>query len=347
MKKTLTIIGLLALFISCNKEDTSMGDLTSEKLTTTSLSETLDKLYLDEDIATLIQSNLTIDDAANKSASTSKDSATSTSLTAHGGNSHGGEGQGSHHFEGDEYGSCAVVTIDTIANTKLIDFGTGCSDNHGEMRSGQIFITYSSNRDEVGSYRQIEFINFFKDSINIQGTRRMEIIDIDEFGNMTMQTTLTNGKMVYVDGTFETKNSNMIRYQYRDPNDRTANYSTIFGTESGVDTEGVPYTMEITTPIKFVRNCAETIYGGSGGTNPMGSGMTQGNNRSRRQGRKVPVEGVKVLTSGSDVITIDFGDGTCDTSADVTTNGVTETVDISTLPRGNAFGKLFRRGNGH
>ncbi len=345
MKKTLTIIGLLALFISCNKEE-ALDNLASEKLSTTALSETLDKLYLDEDISTLIQSHVSINDAANKSTTSSKDGTTDTSITAHGGNGHfGGEGQGEHHFEGNEYGSCAVVTIDTIANTKLIDFGIGCSDDRGEIRSGQIFITYSSNRDELGSYRQIEFINFFKDSINIQGTRRMEIIDIDEFGNTTVQTTLTNGKMVYADGTFETKNSNMFRYEYKDANDRSLNYSTLWGTESGVDTDGVAFSMEITSPIKFVRNCGDSINAQMGSSN--GMGMNQGNQRSQRRGRKIPVEGIKVLTSGADVITIDFGDGSCDTTADVTTNGVTETVDISTLSRGNAFGKLFRRGNGH
>lgn len=350
MKKTLSLLSILLILASCNKEDAStlQNIASDENLSTTALAETLDKLYLDEDISTMIQSSdLIINNTTNKASTTLKNEGiTSIGINeeAHGRNGqHGGQGQGAHHFEEDEYGSCAVVTIDTIANTKLIDFGTGCSDDHGESRSGQILISYSSDTDVVGSYRQVEFINFFRDSINIQGTRRMEVIDIDANGNSTTKTSLVNGKMIYADGTFETKNSVMTRFEYKDENDRSLNYSTVFGTESGVDSEGVSFSMEITTPIKFVRNCADFIDSSTMSSTLAG----QGRHNGYRHGKKIPVEGVKVLTTGEDIVTIDFGDGTCDTTAEVTTNGVTETVDVSTLPRGNAFGKLFHKGKGH
>ena len=330
MTKTMALIGLSALIISCNKEEASIDNLSSEKLTTTALSETLDKLYFDEDISTLIQStNLSIENSTFKSASTLKDGSTFTSINA----DDGRKSHGEHRFDGDEYGSCAVVTIDTIANTKLIDFGTGCLDRRGDLRSGQILISYSNETDVVGSFRQVEFIDFFKDSINILGTRRMEIINIDEDGNQTTKMTLLDGKMVYPDGTFKVKNSEMIRFEYKDTTDSSLNYSTTIGNASGIDTDGIAYSMEITSPIKFVRNCREII---------------ESNHRRRhRRGRKIPVQGVKVQNTGTDIITIDFGDGTCDTLADVTTNGNTETVDISTLSRGDDFEKLFRKRRKH
>ena len=68
--------------------------------------------------------------------------------------------------------------------------------------------------------------------------------------------------------------------------------------------------------------------------------------------------GVIELTKGGDTIVIDYGDGTCDSKATVTTNGTTEDIDLMTYHfRDNGrFDKRcrkwhhgyndFRKGNG-
>ena len=53
---------------------------------------------------------------------------------------------------------------------------------------------------------------------------------------------------------------------------------------------------------------------------------------------KIPVEGVKTIVSKTK--TIDYGDGTCDLTAVVTSNGVSETVNLFRLKRGNRFKKF-------
>ena len=121
---------------------------------------------------------------------------------------------------------------------------------------------------------------------------------------------------------FKTKIADMTRYTHVE-NDKKQ-YSTLSGSKSGVSTEGVSFSMEITTPIKFVYDC-------------FGEGQ-------RKRG-KVPVEGIKVTDDGEQIITTDFGDGTCDTLVEITKDGEIETVDLKTLKRGDRFKNILKKKN--
>ena len=158
--------------------------------------------------------------------------------------------------------------------------------------------------------------------IKIEGTRRTEVISVDENGNKTMKTTFSDGKMIYEDGTFKTKNSEMIRFTYREDNKKV--YSTLTGSSSGVSTEGIDFGMQITTPIKFSYDC------------PMDGKMKKG---------KVPVEGIKVTNDGDSSIITDFGDGTCDSLVEVTKDGEIETVDLKDIKRGDRFKNILKSKN--
>jgi len=187
-----------------------------------------------------------------------------------------------------------------------------------------------------------KFVDFFRDSVNIKGIRRIEVIDIDDLGNKTTETSFTNGMMVYPDGTYESKNSSMIRYAYVDPDDRTLNYSTLEGSESGVNTDASSFTMEITNPILFVNNCGDQLHNND--TNSENGEHKHGQAFQKRF-RNIPVQGIMTLTTDTDVITTDFGDGNCDTEAVVTTNGVSEIVNINRLRRNEFFNNLRVRGH--
>ena len=126
--------------------------------------------------------------------------------------------------------------------------------------------------------------------------------------------------MIYEDGTFKTKSADMTRYTHVE-NDKKQ-YSTLSGSKSGVSTEGVSFSMEITTPIKFVYDC-------------FGEGQ-------RKRG-KVPVEGIKVTDDGEQIITTDFGDGTCDTLVEISKDGEVETVDLKDIKRKDRFKNLLKK----
>jgi hypothetical protein len=308
MKKVIYVFGLAALFTACQKEDGTAA--ANEPLSTSLVVEVSDAMDVNQEILDLVDQILITDKSTFKSASGS-------SVSAHGGYHEG-------HFDDDEYGTCVVVTDDQDNNLKTIDFGEGCTDRRGVVRSGQIVISYSDSSDVVGAFKEISFVNFYKDSINIQGARRIELTDIDSLGNKTTRMSLTGGKLVYPDGTYKTRDMEITTYKFRSSENRSENYTLISGFENGTGVDGVSFSMEITTPIKFVRNCEE--YGR----------------------RKIPVEGVKVISTGdTDVVSIDFGDGTCDKLVDVTTNGVTETVDLATLYRGKEFERLKCRRKSH
>ena len=225
-------------------------------------------------------------------------------------------------FKGDKYGDCASVVVDEETNTKTITFLEDCEGKRGQTRSGTMIVSYSETQGEAGSYRQVTYDDFYLNGVKIEGTRRTEIISIDDNGSKTTRTTMTDGKMIYEDGTFKTKSAEMTRYTHVE-NDQKQ-YSTLTGSKSGVSTEGVNFSMEITTPIKFIYDC-------------FGEGQ-------RKKG-KVPVEGIKVTDDGEQIITTDFGDGTCDTLVEISKDGEVETVDLKYIKRKDRFKNLLKKKN--
>ena len=291
----------VGLFFSCSEDNTSGF---SENLSTTTVLETINAISFDEDMEELVSETLEL---------------RSSSLSARNIES---SDKGPKKFDGNKYGDCATVEVDEENNVKTVTFSGTCYGKRGQSRSGTMIISYSDVRNEAGSFRQVEYSDFYMNDIKIEGTRRTEVISVDENGNKTMKTTLSDGKMIYEDGTFKTKNSEMIRFTYMEDNKKV--YSTLTGSSSGVSTEGIDFSMQITTPIKFSYDC------------PMDGKMKKG---------KVPVEGIKVTTDGVSSIITDFGDGTCDSLVEVTKDGEIETVDLKDIKRGDRFKNILKSKN--
>ena len=77
--------------------------------------------------------------------------------------------------------------------------------------------------------------------------------------------------------------------------------------------------MEITSPIVFTAACAKELMHKKG---------------------KIPVSGVKRIVKGESEMIINYGDGECDFVAEVTKDGVTETIDLKEIKRKRKFRKL-------
>ena len=300
MKKFTLIALSFGLITSCSEDGVSGF---SENLSTTTVMETINSIAFEEDIDNLVSEsmNLISSTTSARPADTAAD-------------------KGPKRFKGDKYGDCATVVEDEENNTKTITFSEDCEGKRGQVRSGTMIVTYSETQGEAGSFRQVTYNDFYLNGVKIEGTRRTEIISIDESGSKTMRTSMSDGKMIYEDGTFETKNSEMTRYTHVENSEKQ--YSSLTGSKSAVSTEGVNFSMEITTPIKFVYNCDDLGF--------------------RKRG-KIPVEGVKVSIDGDQTITTDFGDGTCDTLVEVTKDGEVETVDLKDLKRGDRFKNILKK----
>ena len=301
--KNLVLFVLSFGFITSCSEDGVSGF--SENLSTTTVLETINSIAFEEDIDHLVSESFNL--SANAMSARFADSDSSRELK---------------RFKGDKYGDCASVVVDEENNTKTITFSEDCEGKRGQTRSGTMIVSYSETQGEAGSYRQVTYDDFYLNGVKIEGTRRTEIISIDENGSKTMRTTVTDGKMIYEDGTFKTKSAEMTRYTLVE-NDQKQ-YSTLTGSKSGVSTEGVNFSMEITTPIKFIYDC-------------FGEGQ-------RKKG-KVPVEGIKVTDDGEQIISTDFGDGTCDTLVEISKDGEVETVDLKYIKRKDRFKNLLKKKN--
>lgn len=300
MKKFTLIALSFGLITSCSEDGVSGF---SENLSTTTVMETINSIAFEEDIDELVSESMNLNSNAS--------SARSADTTAD---------KGPIKFMGDKYGDCATVVEDEENNTKTITFSEDCEGKRGQTRSGTMIVTYSETQGEAGSFRQVTYDDFYLNGVKIEGTRRTEIISIDENGSKTMRTSMIDGKMIYEDGTFKTKNSEMTRYTHVENDEKQ--YSSLTGSKSAVSTEGVSFSMQITTPIKFVYNCDDLGF--------------------RKRG-KIPVEGIKVSIDGDQTITTDFGDGTCDTLVEVTKDGEVETVDLKDLKRGGRFKNILKK----
>ena len=300
MKKFTLLVLSFGLMTSCSEDGVSGF---SENLSTTTVLETINSIAFEEDIDDLVSESF--DMSYNAISARSADTTSDIEPKK---------------FKGDKYGDCVSVVVDEENNTKTITFSEECEGKRGQTRSGNMIVTYSETQGEAGSYRQVSYDDFYLNGVKMEGTRRTEIISIGENGSKTMRTTLTDGKMIYEDGTFKTKSAQMTRYIHLE-NDKKQ-YSTLSGSKSGVSTEGVSFSMEITTPIKFVYDCFD---------------------EGQRKRGKVPVEGIKVTDDGEQIITTDFGDGTCDTLVEISKDGEVETVDLKDIKRKDRFKNLLKK----
>ena len=302
MKKLVLLIFSFGMITSCSEDGVSGF---SENLSTTTVLETINSIAFEEDIDDLVSESFNLSTNVISARSADADSAKDLK-----------------RFKGDKYGDCASVVVDEERKTKTITFLEDCEGKRGQTRSGTMIVSYSETQGEAGSYRQVTYDDFYLNGVKIEGTRRTEIISIDENGSKTTRTSVTDGKMIYEDGTFKTKSAEMTRYTHVE-NDQKQ-YSTLTGSKSGVSTEGVNFSMEITSPIKFIYDC-------------FGEGQ-------RKKG-KVPVEGIKVTDDGEQIITTDFGDGTCDTLVEISKDGEVETVDLKYIKRKDRFKNLLKKKN--
>ncbi len=199
---------------------------------------------------------------------------------------------------------CAEVTHDPEAKTVTIDFGDGCETRGGKIISGVIFITYTNRKFVPGSLTTMEFQNFVVDGKLIEGKRTSENISESLDANPSFHVLLEDGKITFEDGTFATKEADKTTLWIRASNPLNDEFHVLEGSSSsGVNKKGTSYSSLIVESIVYKNVC-------------------------KLEGIHVPVAGVKQITHGDSIGTIDFGDGECDNLATVTRGDQTETIEL-------------------
>lgn len=209
-------------------------------------------------------------------------------------------------------GVVITITMDAASTPNVpkgvivIDFGSGCTDVLGNLRKGKIIITFNGRRFLPGSTVTTTFDGYSVNDIALSGVRTLTNVTASNVEAPKFQVQLTDGRAVWPDGTEATREHCFVREWIRSANPlNDAMVVTQCGdaavAASGTNRRGRAYTMSITAQLVYKRGCP------------------------------IAVSGIKQFTdvATSKVITVDYGDGTCDRIITITVDGNTRNVNVS------------------
>lgn len=208
-----------------------------------------------------------------------------------------------HRFDSD----CLTITSSGEDYPKeiIIDYGEGCEGRHGLVRTGKIIITMSDAIVNEGAVHEVNYENVMIGDRQIELSKVKTNTGQNADGHWVIESAMEK-TITYEDGSTSTRNSTSANEWLSGfgTEDREDDMFLRTGSGTVVTSEGAEYTRDITTALLFDRSC---LY--------IKSGV------------------IELNKDGSEVI-IDFGDGECDQWATVTTDGVSEIIDLSLRGRG-------------
>jgi hypothetical protein len=209
---------------------------------------------------------------------------------------------------------CATVTASDSIYPKVItiDYGTGCDEHHHHSVSGKIIISISDSLNHIGANKTITSEGLYIDSAKVELNASITNLGLNADGNWIMLY-ISNQKVTLNDTTILTQMGTdtltwVSGFETPDKSDDVY-YKTGSGTISINDS--LTYSRTITKALLYDRSC-EYILSGT----------------------------VELYKNGSTVV-IDYGDGTCDQVATVTTDGTTEEINLPdhSFDKHGRFGK--------
>lgn len=197
--------------------------------------------------------------------------------------------EGSFSVDGNSNETSGIITI---------DFGDGCTDDSGNVRTGKVILTYSGGpANTIGFTVVITLEDYTINSVALEGTRTIERVQASSETAIKHTITLEDGKATWPDGSVVTRESSFSR-------EVLDGEIMLDGSASGQNIRGRSYTMVINETLVYSVSCATSL------------------------GIYIPVEGNKTFTTSGREMTIDYGDGTCDRVVTVQTNRITATVEL-------------------
>lgn len=220
----------------------------------------------------------------------------------------------------DEGHDCRTKTVEQPKDTKYpkivtIDFGDGCEDRLGHIRSGKMIITIDGKYREEGSSRIITFDNYFVNGNQIMGTRTIINAGYNEENHLVFTISLTDGKIIRADGLEIERNVDKTREWVEGEDTRTRKDDVFVINGIVTKTKGVVDITKTLTDVRRPRSC------------------------------RWPVSGTIEITTTDDRpdAIIDFGDGKCDKWATITIEGETWRIDLK--KRGKKWKKQKNKDN--
>lgn len=192
-----------------------------------------------------------------------------------------------------------TVSFDTSATPRTItlDFGdVNCTALNGRTRRGRIQVSYTGRYRDVGTEIIITPEDYHVNNIHVQGTKTVRNTGPDANGHPAFDISV-NGTLTADDGTWtaahvaQRTRTWVTGSETMDPFDDAY---LISGVGSGVNRNGVSYTVSIESPLRVQVDCPWIMQGS-----------------------------LRITPSERPVVLIDYGNGACDRDFSVTVNGMT------------------------
>jgi hypothetical protein len=203
-------------------------------------------------------------------------------------------------------GTCILATLDmSVFPYKLtLDFGpVNCTCDDGKIRRGKMFVTFNGDYWITGTVITYTFENFFVNDNQVLGTKTITNMGRNASNNLNWAIVVAgeiikanNGGTIYWNSntTLEWLSGEVTPWIWWD------DVYQLTGSENGTGTDGKTFTCTITSPLKKKLNC-KWLESGT----------------------------MEIQPQDYPLITLDFGNGTCDNQATATVNG---TVYQITMP---------------
>jgi len=208
--------------------------------------------------------------------------------------------------------NCAELSIEPAADSSpehpkgaiTLNFGSGCADAKGNVRKGIIQVTYSGRRFLPNFSAETTFDNYYINGVKIEGTHTVASASESTETKPTLSVEFIGGKAIWPDGEVLSRDVHITRKWIRGTTP-AADSLIVTGNTLGVNRKGKVYTVKITSPLVFKRECVSESK------------------------LFLPVEGKKALTVDGKIALIDYGDGACDNTLKVTINVITKEIDVN------------------
>lgn len=198
-----------------------------------------------------------------------------------------------------EKSNCATVYHDTSSSPKVltIDFGSvNCLCNDGRNRRAEVIVSYEGRCRGTNSMHTISFNDYYVNDNQVLGTKTVLNNGLNSDGKINFS--------IEVDGSIVKSNStdtivwvSSITSTWEEGHSTTFNWLddvyTITGNASGVNSAGISYTINITSPLRMALNC-----------------------------RWISSGAIEVKPEGKLKRLVDYGAGSCDASATITIAGI-------------------------
>jgi hypothetical protein len=195
----------------------------------------------------------------------------------------------------------ATSTFTNPSGVITVDFGTGCTDVRGNVRTGKLIFTYNGRRFAENSTVIITGQNYTINGVKLEGTRTLKNLPGSTKEAPKVNAVLVNGKATFQDNSVATRQSDITWQWIRATN--PADDKLIIdqqSTASGTTKAGRNYTVSLLEPLEYKRFCG------------------------------IAVSGVKkYVINGEKEIVLDYGDGECDKDVTITVNGVVRNIRVN------------------